>query len=366
MSCTKQSTSPKITQFVVEQLKPTIDDYILDPCIGTGGFISATINYLESNYSKEEHTGRIVGYDINTTSVLNYPPNINLELYCADSLKKPANMIYDIIVADPPFGFVNYKNPIELSFLELCLNNLDKGGRCAIIVPNTLLLNNCRHYKKARAKLLTSYNVMEIVLLDKKFFDYTSIDKSIIFFSNSGKTDYVEFYNLDVNMNKTHIFKQHISTIIENNYMLEPIVYASIPIKLSYSSERLLDLLILHMSQADSNEIDIKNIKYDLVMCIGEYLKNRNTSFSENFKKVIEYISVKDCSNFMTGSTIQTLNYRGRISLLDSITNYYKYLNCIQRMNDIINLDDIISNDSLAEKRINTFASQTTNKKQKL
>jgi hypothetical protein len=332
---TNNDSLSKIAQSIVVQLKPTMEDYILDPHTSTTHFINRTISYLESTYPNQEHLGHIIGH--NNTKMEATVTNLKVDIFSYLSNIEPTTM-YNIVMGLLP---INSNN--ELTSLNICLNNLEEGGRCGIIVSNNLLFNTDKDYRNARRNLLKNYNVKEIVSLNKIL-----INRTILFFDKKGKTKDVQFSEFDKNYEKTYIFKQNISTIKSNDFILEPLFYLSQPIKLSHDSEILLNMIyryyrlsiksidttpdeikyiesnnILQFRKIiDMGKLDSNKIYCNLVKDINHFLKNMdNCQLPPVCKKALITIANLDYSNYMED---KILNSYGRNQLIDSIMIFYK------------------------------------------
>jgi len=163
-------THRKVIKFMVDLCKPKLKkdgsiETILDPSMGTGGFLSMSLKYLNKKYKKVNwsvNKNNIYGFDIDNNVRNLALLNILLEsgevcdktlinrdtLRCDYSVEK-----VDIILANPPFGLkqIKYKDccsrikdmkiegtKSEPLFLQLMLKSLNKNGRCAVIVPDGL------------------------------------------------------------------------------------------------------------------------------------------------------------------------------------------------------------------------------------
>jgi type I restriction enzyme M protein len=128
-------TPREIIQFAVEIIRPTADDYVLDPACGSGGFLLYAMDYVrheaESLYDEDEHMARfrhwhdfakdkLFGLEINDeisrvakmnmilhddghTNIVGFDALDRLEKL-KDQNKKLARDTFDIILTNPPFG----------------------------------------------------------------------------------------------------------------------------------------------------------------------------------------------------------------------------------------------------------------------
>jgi type I restriction enzyme M protein len=128
-------TPREIIQFAVEMLKPTADDYVLDPACGSGGFLLYAMDYVrheaEKLYDDDDETGRfrhwhdfardrLFGIEINDeisrvakmNMILHDDGHTNIVGFDAldrfeklrDQKRKLAPDGFDLILTNPPFG----------------------------------------------------------------------------------------------------------------------------------------------------------------------------------------------------------------------------------------------------------------------
>ncbi len=128
-------TPREIIQFAVEMLKPTADDYVLDPACGSGGFLLYAMDYVRHEadklYDENEETARfshwhdfakdhLFGVEINDeisrvakmNMILHDDGHTNIVSFDAldrfnklkDQRKKLAPDTFDLILTNPPFG----------------------------------------------------------------------------------------------------------------------------------------------------------------------------------------------------------------------------------------------------------------------
>jgi type I restriction enzyme M protein len=214
-------TPRAITELLVELTNPKLDEKVLDPACGTGGFLTAAIEHLkkqELDVSDRENIQKnIVGWE--DTGLPYLLCNTNLILHdinsprvvLGDSLARPLNEYsnkdkVDVILGNPPFGGVvsnnnedNFpqtyrtKESADL-FLILIIQLLKDHGRAAIILPDgSLTGDNIK--ERIRQKLLEDCNLHTIVRLpDSVFKPYASAATNLLFFTKGEKTKNIWYY----------------------------------------------------------------------------------------------------------------------------------------------------------------------------
>ena len=119
---------------------------------------------------------------------------------------------YSLILANPPFAgsldaddiapslrsMVNTKKT-ELLFLALLMRMLKTGGRCASIVPDTVLTGDNAAYTTIRKELVDRHCLRAVISMPSGVFQhYSGVSTAIIVFTKTvtGGTDNVWFYDM--------------------------------------------------------------------------------------------------------------------------------------------------------------------------
>jgi len=215
-----------ICEYMVKLCNPKlkhggIPESVCDPTMGTGGFLTAYLKYFKGlDWSKYQNQVHGVDHDAKVAGVSRL--NMFMEsggqlfkhLHTADSLHGGLTpTTYDIILANMPFGLKGLKyadihqrikalglngTKSEPLFLQLMMISLNKGGRCAVVVPDGMLVNNSKCHNGTRKHLLENFELKRVIKMKGKFFMNTGIQPSILFFENSGKkTEQVEFWDVE-------------------------------------------------------------------------------------------------------------------------------------------------------------------------
>ena len=218
-------TDRSICNYMVELCKPGfkapgIIESICDPSMGTGGFLTSAIKYYKNLNDKINWTvqqQQIHGCDIDAK--VSGLASINMFIESGhkcknilehDSLHNDLPQTgYDVILANMPFGIKGLKHAdvcervkalkingtkSEPLFLQLIMASLNKGGRCAVVVPDGVLINSSIIHNGTRQYLLDNFELRKVIKMDGSFFMNTSIKPSILFFENTGcSTGPIEF-----------------------------------------------------------------------------------------------------------------------------------------------------------------------------
>jgi hypothetical protein len=203
---------------------------ILDPTMGTGGFLTAYVQFLKEkgasvNWSTMQMN--VAGYDID--EFVMSVGRINMYLSTgvvferiahrdtlANDVGEPHQRLrFKIILANMPFGVKGLKfadccrrvkdlhcdgTKSEPLFLNLMMAALEEGGRCAVVVPDGVLTNNSKQHNATRKYLLDTFELKRVIKMKGQFFSNTGIQPSILFFENSGlPTESVDFWEVEQN-----------------------------------------------------------------------------------------------------------------------------------------------------------------------
>lgn len=302
-----------LINYMIKLCKPEINESILDPTCGSGGFLSMSIKYLNDKYKNinwVNYKQYIHGYDVDDNVKNMTLLNLLLEtgqlfdntILKLDSLKINNNNKYDIILANEPFGLKNIiydeccdkiknlkikGNKGEPLFIQLMMESLNINGRCCVIVPEGILFNESKLYLETRKYLIKNYNLKKIIYMNDSFFMNTNVKCAILFFTNEeNKTlniKFIEIKFIDNIINETLLVNVNIKSIIENNYNLNLNKYIK------------------------NNISKIENIEYKK---LGEICKdiptNKNISYSNRIDGIFRYFT---CSK--NESTHNEYNYDG-------------------------------------------------------
>ena len=224
-----QFRTPKhIREMMVKLVAPTPDDLICDPACGTAGFLVSAAEYIRRHYEDtmtdeqwENFSNRtFTGYDTDHTMLRISAMNLmlhsitNPDIDYKDSVSKQNNVSgkYTVCLANPPFkGTVDAESindnlkavtntkKTELLFLALFLRLLQKGGRCACIVPDGVLFGSSKAHKSIRQELIENHQLKAVISMPSGVFKpYAGVSTAVLVFvkTDAGGTDKVWFYDM--------------------------------------------------------------------------------------------------------------------------------------------------------------------------
>jgi type I restriction enzyme M protein len=254
-------TPRHLRALMVFLVDPTVGETIYDPACGTGGFLTDAVSYVLAKASSAPREVPIYGQDWPTEE--NGPPlqtwkveggklgidrsqvgqlihgndisrrmiriaSLNLALQKIGSVDvrrasslsnfgglSPAEMErkYDVILCAPAFGDAPSYDEIrsdlpivstrrELLFLEVAMESLAPGGRCAIIVPENVLFSEGSTFVEVRKRLFSTCDVLAIISLPTAVFrPYSAVKTSILVFrrptNGPPRVAHVWFYEIE-------------------------------------------------------------------------------------------------------------------------------------------------------------------------
>lgn len=215
-------TPRPVIRLIVNQVKPQIGEKILDPALGTGGFLTESYEFMKNQQKKAEdretlqyHTlfgieKKPMPYLLGMMNLLLHGierPNIKRD----NSLRTPLYEIsekdrVDVIMTNPPFGgqeeagiLSNFPEATRgsetaLLFLQYIMRRLKEGGRCGMVVPDGTLFD-AGVGAKIRKDLIQNLRLHTIVRLPNGVFaPYTPITTNLLFFEKSEPTKEIWYY----------------------------------------------------------------------------------------------------------------------------------------------------------------------------
>lgn len=216
-------TPRAVTQFIVDRVDPQLDESVLDPACGTGGFLTCTIEHKRSKYVNSTVDQKTLASSIHGVEKKSLPHMLCITNMILHGIDTPTNVRHDntlsrsyisysdkdrvnVIITNPPFGgmeedgiennFPSHLRTRETAdlFMALIIKLLKHQGRAAVVLPDGFLFGEGM---KTRLKqiLLEECNLHTIVRLPNGVFNpYTGIKTNILFFTKGTPTEHVWYY----------------------------------------------------------------------------------------------------------------------------------------------------------------------------
>ncbi|MBL9191934.1 MAG: SAM-dependent DNA methyltransferase [Opitutaceae bacterium] len=205
-------TPRAVTQFIVNRVDPKLEELVLDPACGTGGFLACTIEHKRKHYVKSAQDAEALIESIHgvekkalphmlcTTNMILHGIDTPTNIRHGNTLARPYKDYTDkdrvhVIITNPPFGGTE-EDGIENNFpatfrtretadlfMALIIKLLKNHGRAAVVLPDGFLFGEGM---KTRLKqdLVEKCNLHTIVRLPNGVFaPYTGIKTNILFFT---------------------------------------------------------------------------------------------------------------------------------------------------------------------------------------
>jgi type I restriction enzyme M protein len=230
-------TPRAVTDFMAEMLAPRLGESVADFACGTGGFLTSALKILDSQvqtpHDRELYSSAVYGMEKKQLPYLLCVTNMllhdidNPNIFHGNSLERDIREYrhedgaqFDVVLMNPPYGGSekasiqsNFPTSLRSSetadlFLALILYRLKRGGRAAVIVPDGFLFGSDSAKLEIKRRLLEEFNLHTVVRMPQSVFaPYTSITTNILFFDNTGRSEGVWFYRMDMPEGYKHFSK---------------------------------------------------------------------------------------------------------------------------------------------------------------
>lgn len=317
-------TPRHIIKMIVDLMKPTLNDKILDPAMGSAGFLLSSAEFvsehqknelMKADKSKYYKNEMFSGFDTDQSMLRIGAMNMMLHgveqpnIKYQDSLSKD-NMerdAYTLIMANPPFKGSVFQEEIsndllalcdskktELLFVALFIKMLKVGGRCASIVPDGVLFGSSKAHKALRKELIENHKLEAIISMPSGVFKpYAGVSTAVIVFTKTGQggTDDVWFYDMkadgySLDDKRSPVEQNDIPDIIERFNNLEA----------EKSRERTEQSFFVPKEEISANDYDLSINKYKKAEYVAvEYpptseilaeIESINKQVEEEFKRL--------------------------------------------------------------------------------
>lgn len=293
-------TPRPLIKAIVEVMKPTPDDTILDPACGTGGFLLEAYSYMKKQTKDKEklkalREEKLFGVDISPLVVSLCAMNLYLHgigngespVKQGDSLLSAGIKRYNMVLTNPPFGkksstkimgedgsvkseseeyqrddFTATTSNKQINFLQHIMTVLNMGGRAAVVVPDNVLFEGGAG-EKVRIKLLKDFNLHTILRLPTGIFYAQGVKANVIFFDklspleDGHRTNDVWVYDFRTNINLTLVTNslndEHLKDFVE--------CYKADNISKRTESERFKKFSYDEIIKRDKTNLDITWLK---------------------------------------------------------------------------------------------------------
>jgi type I restriction enzyme M protein len=214
-------TPRPVIRFMVQQVDPRVGETVLDPAVGTGGFLVESLEHMRPQVTTVEQLPalerNLIGIEKKPLPYLLGMMNLLLHgvqqpnIIRDNTLARPLADIkhsdqVDVVLTNPPFWgeeeegiqanfpAATRTKETALLFLQTVQRRLKEGARCGIVVPNEVLFADGIG-ARVKERLLGECNLHTIVRLPEGIFaPYTMIPTNLLFFEKTGRTREVWYY----------------------------------------------------------------------------------------------------------------------------------------------------------------------------
>jgi type I restriction enzyme M protein len=216
-------TPRAVTQFIVDRVNPQLEETVLDPACGTGGFLANVIEHKRARFVKSPKDEEILQASISGVDKKSLPYMLCITNMILHGIDTPVNVRHDntlsrplldytnkdrvnVIVTNPPFGGME-EDGIENNFpatfrtretadlfVTLIIHLLKDQGRAAVVLPDGFFFGEGMK-TRLKEKLLEECNLHTIVRLPNGVFNpYTGIKTNLLFFTKGQPTKHIWYY----------------------------------------------------------------------------------------------------------------------------------------------------------------------------
>ena len=221
-------TPRALIKAIVDVVDPKIMETVADPACGTGGFLLAAYEHMKkqsNEISKLDFLRNKALFGADNTPLVVTLASMNLYLHdigtkgspivCQDSLLDTSDRMFDVILANPPFGtrpqgsgevsvvrteFIKTSDN-QLNFLQHIMSIVKTGGRVAVVLPDSVLSDG-KDATAIRKKLMKDFNLHTILRLCPGLF-YANISTNVLFFDKGKPTEDIWVYDYKTGIKHT-------------------------------------------------------------------------------------------------------------------------------------------------------------------
>lgn len=234
---------------IVDVIQPTVEDTVIDPACGTGGFLLAAHSYASKDAAnldpqKREHLRSTFAHGVDIGSTTSRLAAMNLLLHGlgsmtgespierSDALVADPGRRWSVVLANPPFGrssstdiggagddgaeifrqdFVVTTSNKQLNFLQHIMSILGINGRAAVVLPDNVLFEGGAG-ETLRRRLLDAFSFHTLLRLPTGIFYKPGVKANVLFFDKKPAAERPWTENLwvyDLRTNKHFTLKKN-------------------------------------------------------------------------------------------------------------------------------------------------------------
>lgn len=193
-------TPRHITNLMCELIDINENDYVLDPCCGSGGFLIAAMNKMlektdDENKKDEIKQEQLHGIELQQKLFTIATTNMILRGDGKSNLKRDdifhvdkdnySNIITKGLI-NPPYSQAKTKNLShlsEISFIKETLSLMKSGAKLAAIVPQSTMIGKTKDDKNYKREILENHSLQTVITLNKETFYGVGVNPCIAIFT---------------------------------------------------------------------------------------------------------------------------------------------------------------------------------------
>lgn len=211
-------TPRHITNLMCDLIDINKDDFVLDPCCGSGGFLIAAMNKMlnqTTDESKKAHIKQeqLHGIELQQKLFTIATTNMILRGDGKSNLKRDdifhveKDLYTDKItkaLINPPYSQAKTKNLShlsEISFIKETLSLMKNGAKLAAIVPQSTMIGKTKNDKNYKREILENHSLEAVLTLNKDTFYGVGVNPCIAVFTagipqeDKKRVNFVNFFD---------------------------------------------------------------------------------------------------------------------------------------------------------------------------
>lgn len=224
-------TPSHITELMCDLVALKSNDIVLDPCVGTAGFLISAMHKMLNLVGTDEERKQIKQnqlhgieiredlYTIATTNMIlrgDGRSNLRRADFINFNIKELQDIKATVGLMNPPYS--QAKNEAtshlsELNFIIRLLDSLAPNGRCAVIVPQSTMIGKNKRDKENKKRLLKYHTLESVITLNRETFYGVGTNPCIAVFQAHEPHDpdkRVKFFNFE---DDGYVVRKHIGLV---------------------------------------------------------------------------------------------------------------------------------------------------------
>lgn len=200
-------TPHHITTLMAELIDVSPNDYVLDPACGSGAFLISAMNQMVGQAKDEGEIKHIKQHQLlgiemqekmftvaTTNMILRGDGKSNLQLndmFAVSGEEMQAKKVNKILFNPPYSQGKTDKSLTEINFINHALDMLVRGGKLAVIVPQSTMVGKSKEEKNYKEKILEKHTLDKVITVNKDTFHGVGTNPVIAVFE-AGKPHDIE------------------------------------------------------------------------------------------------------------------------------------------------------------------------------